>query len=401
MLSQNSIRRRWLALLTAVLCALPAAAAAQIFELQHPDPTPGDFFGTAVALEGRLALVGATGDDTCGTDSGAAYVYENIEGSHEWALASKLMPSDCEAGRFFGRSVALGVRTAVVAASQEYFSEEAPNAVYVFEVDSLGSWRETAKLTGGRASEEGAFGTSVSIDGERILVTTSGDPAGGRLSGTAHVFERRGDGRWERTSRFSAGRIHLGVFGTAGAIKGENAVVSASTYFRYRPGSVYFFRRDPNSNRWMETMRFGGVDDFFISVDLDHERAIVGESKGGRNASGAATIFELDDTGRWQKTHTLRLEKPYDYGAFGTEVAIDGEYALVAAYDEQLGLDFNIHRVVYVFKRTTTGEWTQRQVIDVGDVAFGASLDVDAGYAVIGSAADARPGAAYVVRLVE
>jgi len=388
-------------LIVIVSACLPAAAIGQIFELPRTDPAPGDFFGTAVAIDGRRVLVGATGDDVCGPNSGAAYVYELLEGTEKWVLAAELLPSECEEGRFFGRSVALSQNFAAVAASQEFFSEETPNAVYVFERDSLHAWHQIARLSGGHASEEGAFGTSVSMDGGRILVTTSGDPAGGEFNGALHIFERDGEGRWERTSRSSVEGTRGGILGAAGVIAGDYAVVSASTYFLYRPGTVYFFERDRVSNTWSVAASFGDIDDFFISVDADSDRAIVGESKAGRNASGLATIFERGADGHWKKAYRLQLEKPYDFGAFGTDVAIDGEYALVAAYDEQLGLNFNIDRVVYVFRRTPDGRWIQHQVIDVGEVAFGASLDIHDGYAVVGSAADAEPGAAYVVRLVE
>jgi hypothetical protein len=379
----------------------PGTAIGQIFELPRADPLPGDFFGTAVAIDGRRVLVGATGDDACGPNSGAAYVYELLEGTEKWVFAAELLPSECEEGRFFGRSVALSENFAAVAASQEFFSEETPNAVYVFERDSLHGWHQIARLVGGHASDEGAFGTSVSMDGERILVTTSGDPAGGAFNGALHIFALNDEGQWERTSRFSADDTRAGILGTAGAIAGDYAVVSASTYFRYKPGTVYFFERDRATDTWSVAASFGDIDDFFISVDADSNRAIVGESKAGRNASGQATIFERDAEGQWKKAHRLQLDKPYDFGAFGTDVAIDGEYALVAAYDEQLGLNFNIDRVVYVFRRTPEGRWIQHQVIDVGEVAFGASLDIHNGYAVVGSAADAEPGAAYVVRLVE
>lgn len=401
MLDRGSIRPWRRVYIVLALCLLvPSPGRAQIFELPRNGGVPGDFFGAAVAIENRRALVGATGEDACGVNSGAAYLYEPLGVSDEWDLAATLVASDCEASRFFGRSVALSDRIAVVAASQEFFSEETPNAVYVFEPDSAGNWRETARLTGGPPSEEGAFGTSVSVDDGRILVTTSGNPAGARVNGTAYVFERGEDGLWKRTARLTGETIRHGVFGTDGAIQGDHAVVAASTYFQYRPGSVYFFRRDTEHNRWEQTARFYDVDDFFISVDIDDAHAIVGESKAGPRASGTATLFERQENG-WRKLQTLRLENPYDHGAFGTEVAIDGEHVIVAAYDEQLGLDFNIHRVVYVFKRGAEGRWEQRQLIDLGDVAFGTSLDVHAGYAVIGSAADARPGAAYVVKLVE
>ncbi len=379
--------------------ALTSTARAQIFELPRTDSTDGDFFGTAVAISGSRILVGATGEDTCGMNSGAAYIYER-SGS-DWTQTTTLTPSECEAGRFFGRSVALFGTTAVVAATQEFFSRETPNAVYVFEPDSTGTWRETARLTGGSAAEEGPFATSISVHGDRILVTSSGNPAGGRRSGAAYVFTRAANGTWKQSDRFTSRSTRFGVFGTSGTIHGNRAIVSASTYFQYRPGSVYFFALDDESGRWMQTARIGGIDDFFISVDLDGRHAIVGQSKAGRSETGAVTIFEQDASGKWSEAATIRLEKPYDHGAFGTDVAIDGDYALITAYDEQLGLDFNVHRVVYVFKRSATGAWKQHQVVDVGEVAFGSSLDVDGGYAVIGSAADAAPGAAYVVRLVD
>lgn len=381
---------------------IPAATTnvfAQIYELPRSKATDGDFFGTAVAISGSRILVGATGEDTCGVDSGAAYIYER-NGS-EWEQAAILVPSDCDAGRFFGRSVALSGEVAVVAATQEFFSRENPNAVYVFEPDTTGVWRQTARLTGESAADEGPFGTSTSVHDGRILVTTSGNPYGGRRSGAAYVFTKANDESWQQSRRLSTSSTQYGVFGTSGAIHGDHAVVSASTYFRYRPGSVYFFTLDADGERWVQTARHGGMDDFFISVDIDGNRAIVGESKAGRNDTGAATLFELNSAGTWSRAATLRLNNPYDHGAFGTDVAIEGDYALIVAYDEQLGLDFNVDRVVYVFKRSATGTWREHQVIDVGEVAFGASIDLDGGYAVIGSAADAQPGAVYVARLVD
>ena len=383
-------------------CGHISTARAQILELPRADSSRGDFFGTSVAISGRRILVGATGEDACGTNSGAAYVYEQTDDG--WARAAYLMPSDCEAGRLFGRSVALSGDVAVVAASQEFFSRETPNIVYVFEPDSAGTWHETGKLSGGSASEEGPFGTSVSVHDEQILVTTAGNSTQGtrrNRSGAAYVFSRSADGAWVKSDRFTSASTRFGIFGTSGAIHGSHAVVSASTYFQHRPGSVYFFALDDESSRWEQTSRFGGIDDFFISVDMSERRAIVGESKAGSSETGAATIFDLDESGEWVESQSIRLGRPYDHGAFGTDVAIDGDYALIAAYDEQLGLDINVDRVVYVFKRSASGAWKQHQVIDVGEVAFGASLDVDGGYAVIGSAADDEPGAVYVVQLVE
>lgn len=400
-LRPSQIRRGAAAL--AILFAGTTTAAAQITELPRQDSTAGDFFGAAVAIDGDHVIVGATGIDTCGRNSGTAYIYERLPGSESWHETAELVPGDCEEGIFFGRSVDVSGRFAAVAASREFFSEEAPNAVYVFEKDTMsGDWLETAKLTGGSASEEGAFATSVSMDGARVLVTTSGDPAAGRFGGAAYVFERSDStGAWHEAARLHGnGNLRDGVFGTEGVLEDSLIAVAASTYFRNKPGSVYIF--ELKDSEWIPSDRVGKIDDFFISIDVDGGRVIAGESKAMRDESGSATIFEQDQSGTWRAAHVLRPEEPYDAGAFGSVVALDDEYALVVGFDEQLGLDFNIDRVVFVFRHEAASDtWRQVHVIDVGKVALGAGLDVDGRYAAIGSASENAPGSVYIVRLPE
>jgi hypothetical protein len=400
-------RRRFLrrigctAAILAAACLFANGARGQISALARIDSTGGDFFGTAVAVHGDRILVGATGVDSCGPNAGAAYVYRReVE---VWTLEAVLQPDDCEPEAFFGRSVDLSGRFAAVAASREFFSEEAPNAVYMFERDTTsGEWTQTDRLTGGPAAQEGSFATTVSLDDDRLLVTSSGDLSGSSVDGSAHVFHYDPAAhRWiHRHHLEGSGSIDRGIFGTSGAIAGDVVAITASTYFRNRPGSVFIFEVNPNGV-WAET-RFADVDDFFISVDADAGRVLVGESKARRNESGSATLFEKDSAGTWRVSQVLRPRKPYDAGAFGSAIALDGDYALVVGFDEQLGLDVNIDRVVFVFKREpATGTWHQTQVLDVGEIAFGSDVDVQGRYAVVGSASEQEPGAAYVVRLPE
>ena len=112
---------------------------AQIVKLPHPDTTAGNFFGNATALDGDRALVGASGEDVCGENSGAAYVFERDAEADVWRNVAQLVPSDCRQERFFGRSVSLSGDRALVAASGEFFRTEASNAAYVFERDSTGT----------------------------------------------------------------------------------------------------------------------------------------------------------------------------------------------------------------------------------------------------------------------
>lgn len=395
---------RYLGCVVAVLaaaCCLATSAAAQITALPRADSSMGDFFGAAVAIHGDRVLVGATGVNHCGTNSGAAYMYRRD--NEAWMLEAVLEPDDCEPETFFGRSVDLSGRFAAVAASREFFNKETPNAVYIFERDSTsGIWNQTARLTGSLTSPEGSFATSVSLDDGRLLVTSSGDLSGRGADGAAYIYEYDPATReWDRKHHMEgSGSIDRGVFGASGAIAGSVVAITASTYFQNKPGTVFIFEMNPHGV-WSEA-RFGEIEDFFISVDADADRVLVGESKARRNESGSATLFEKDDRGAWHVSQVLRPGKPYDAGAFGSAVALDGDYALVVGYDEQLGLEFNIDRVVFVFRRDpATGTWRQHHVLDVGEVSFGADVDVHRGYAVVGSASEQAPGAAYVVGLPE
>jgi hypothetical protein len=71
----------------------------------------------------------------------------------------------------------------------------------------------------------------------------------------------------------------------------------------------------------------------------------------------------------------------------------------VTGYDEQLGKDFNIDRVVYAFRRNDDGEWPQRRIIDIGRIGFGAAIDQNGPVAIISSVPETEEGAAYIFYL--
>lgn len=383
----------------AVLC-LSGTAHAQIRALAHADTTAGNHFGAAVALGGdqQRVLVGATGEASCGTNAGAAYVFER-DADGVFVGAARLTPSDCEPGDFFGRAVALSGERALVAAGGEVVNPHRPNAAYVFERDTTGAWRETAKLTAEPGHTEGAFATSLSLDGDRALITTGGDPARRAYGGAAYVFERDDAGRWQRVARLTgSGGPTAGIFGSASDLNGDRALVTASPYDNKGTGTVYIFERDP-TGAWHETAQISGIESFKVHADLDGDRLLIGHSRAGPNRSGTAIFYHRNGSGAWRRIATLVPSVPYRDGSFGTAVTLDGDRALVVGYSEQIGLEFNIDRVVYAFAYTPEAGWVQQQVMDVGEWAFGTAVDQAGRAAVIGSASEARPGAAYLVEL--
>lgn len=389
-------------LLMALVTSMTPAAHAQINKLPHADTTSGNFFGVAVSIDGDRALVGASSEDSCGENAGAAYIYERDAASDHWYEAAKLVPDDCLLGLFFGRSVALSGDRAIVAAANEFFASTQSNAAYIFERDTTGTWTQTSKLSITTEADEGPFAASVSLEKDRALITTWGDPSDGGYSGAAYIFEYHPKAkRWIKTARLTgSGGTHDGIFGGAAALDGDRAVVSASSYFQPHAGSIYIFERDPATDTWSEAAHFGDIDDFFISVAIEGDHVLVGESKDGKNETGAATLYTRDADGTWRLTTTLRPPTPYDHGGFGSAVSLAGNRALVVGYDEQLRQDFNIDRVVYIFEHDPeTDTWAYQNIVDIGEVAFGTSVDIDGKIALIGHASERAPGAAYVVRL--
>jgi len=389
-------------LLTGLLTVLSGAWApvfGQIYALPRPDTSATGSFGVSVDVDGAWAVVGASGEDVCGDNSGAAYVYERSGDTGPWSRVARLAPEECRANAFFGDHVALSGNRILISASSEFFAFEESNAAYVFERDSTGTWKETEKLTGIVGRNEGLFAADVALDGDRAVVTTSGNLDGG-YGGAVYVFEYRPErDRWQRVARLTASRgVEAGVLGGSVSLDGDRIAVAASTYLEKRPGSVYVFER--TSEAWRERAIISGIEDFFMSLDLDGDTLLVGESRAGRKESGVASVFVRSEDGSWTKQATLRPSTPYESGAFGSTVSLQDGWALVTGYDEQLGQDFNIDRVVYAFRFDPESDtWKQRTIIDIGEVDFGTAIDQDRTTALISSVPNLGAGAAYVVQL--
>src|SRR5678815_2658921 len=107
--------RAWLAV-TLMAGLTPAAATAASITLSgtlvSPAPTASDLFGESVSLSNGLALVGATLDEGSVTDSGRAYIYDAASG----ALLRTLENPTPVLNDFFGQTVSLSGNLALVGA---------------------------------------------------------------------------------------------------------------------------------------------------------------------------------------------------------------------------------------------------------------------------------------------
>jgi opacity protein-like surface antigen len=124
------------ALVLAVLllvCLLPAWALTveQEAKLLPYVGDSQDLFGGNVALHGDTAVIGVTGDDDNGDESGSALVFTRT--GNTWTQQAKLRASDGAEGDHFGVDIALDGDTAVIGAPNDDDGEDSGSA-YVFRL---------------------------------------------------------------------------------------------------------------------------------------------------------------------------------------------------------------------------------------------------------------------------
>ena len=99
----------------------------EITKLLASDGAVDDKFGLSVSISGNRAIVGSSLDDSIGSNSGAAYIYELNNGS--WMQTQILIASDAAAGDEFGYAVSIsGDR--VIAGS--YKDDNGSGSAYIY-----------------------------------------------------------------------------------------------------------------------------------------------------------------------------------------------------------------------------------------------------------------------------
>ena len=252
-----------------------------------------DQFGGALAIDGDLLLVGASGDDEAEADAGAVYLFER--GAGGWTQQAKLMANDAAAGDRFGRATGLAVDRLIVGAPRvENAAGERVGAAYVFDRDGSG-WSQQPALFAGAGSPQAGFGSAVAVDGNIVAVAAPQQPISAATTGAVHIFELQG-GTWVETARRTATQPGDTHFGADVALHGTTLIVGASggAATPPRPGVAYVFRR--TGSTWSQRARLVSArsaagDAFGIAVDLDQDRAIIGAHRGWQGP-GWASIFE-------------------------------------------------------------------------------------------------------------
>ncbi|MDQ6479265.1 T9SS type A sorting domain-containing protein [Dyadobacter sp. LHD-138] len=346
----------------------PDAGAAYVFKKDQGDSnnwgllrevnasgsSSGDYFGTSVAISGESALVGAVGES--GDD------HENL-------------------------------------------TVKSAGAAYFFTGDYSGpdSWNLLQKVTASTGAKPSAFSGMLSISGDYAIMGApleSGDADGQNpiiFAGAAYIMYNNA-GNWVQVKKIVAPDRHeRDAFGYSVAISGEYVVVSAMWQVS-GTGAAYIFKRDlGGANNWgflkKITSSVPTVDDWFgISVGISGDNVIVGafgededESEGNKlNASGAAYIFNKDQGGsdNWGLVKKVTIEKRLADVQLGSAVSISGDYAIAGAigddYDESDANFIDNSGAAYIFKKDQGGinNWGQVKKLVASERTSGSQFGI-------------------------
>ena len=263
------------ALILAVASAVPAAA---------------QFGGAAGIVEGEALFARAQSD----VEPGAVYVYR--DSGDGWTQVARLIADDGAVGDGFGSFVDVSGDVMVVGAPG---AEEDRGAVYAFERDDDGTWRQTAKLvTPDRAPGDG-FGVELGLEGDLALASEAG---GDSTTGAVHAFRRQADGSWRHAGTFEAPE---GVgfdegWGRTLAVFDGAAVIAAAGADSGR-GAVWIYPPEGDS-AWDAPERLSGTEvqqRFGAGAAVTGEYLLVG-APGANEARGEVIAFRHASSG-WEE----------------------------------------------------------------------------------------------------
>jgi cysteine-rich repeat protein len=243
-----------------------------------------DTFGSSVAIFDNQLVVGARTDGDNGEYSGSVYFFE-WDGSM-WNEIQKLTPSDGAEHDFFGSSVAISSSQIIVGAPYDDDNGENSGSVYVFNWNGT-AWIEEHKLPimiDGSAFE--LFGNDVAVSDNHILVGTQPDFPAAEIA--AYMFEWNGTG-WNET-------IIPGIedaFGSRVSISGDRLIIGAPLDDDNGDDSGSAYLYDNLNGKILKIMPNDGSpgDVYGDSVDISGDYVVIGTHYDNDAGEGAGSVY--------------------------------------------------------------------------------------------------------------
>lgn len=260
-----------------VIAVMTGVSLASIVSLAQPvqyedrriDKLDNSGFGSSVDLRDTILCVGATRHD----NAGAVYVYERSAGGD--IVERLLKPADLRPQDGFGSSVSVNGDRILIGAVQQGDGDDRYGAAYIFKRDG-DEWVEEAVLTDDGIESSDRFGYPVLLMDDFALVAAQD-------RGTVYPYAFNG-AEWTALEP-----VHVGSgFGSSMAFDGHHLVIGV-------PGDseAHVYRRENRNFVHETTIRGEQGSHFGRNLDVDNGRIVVAAPwEGPRGNEGALRIYE-------------------------------------------------------------------------------------------------------------
>ncbi|MET0230679.1 MAG: hypothetical protein ABW186_07090 [Rhodanobacteraceae bacterium] len=307
-------------------------------QLESPGENPYASFAMAMVLDGDTAVVSSRGDRFDGTDNwNALYVYGRVAGG--WEIVQRI--ESATPIPTFGVTLALdGDRLAV----GDVNNMGGPGRVVIY-VRSGGLWTEQATIQPDDSAPNDFFGTTLALSGATLAVgsPTANDGIETR-AGAAYVFADVG-GSWQQQARLTAPTpFQDRAFGTSLALAGDTLLVGAQRPTGASDDVAFSFVRDGATWRYDAALSIPGAPDndfqagFEVALSADATVALVGAPAGTSGTPAGEVYRFVRNEGAWSIASVLHGQTwPNGNDSFGGRIVISGSDALIAAPGERPG----------------------------------------------------------------
>jgi len=242
-------------------------------------------------------------------------------------------------------------------------------------------WKES-KLLPSDGAENDAFGKTIALDGDTMIISAFQDNDNGGNSGSAYAFSRIGDSWHEEAKLLPHDGLPDTKFGRAVALDGDVAIITATrdvTGYDVDTtdvGSAYVFVRN-KGELWEEQAKLlphdgEGGDQFGYAVALDGNTLVITALYDADNGeeSGSAYVFIYNGQSWEEQAKILPLDGA-PMARFGRAAALKGDTIVVTTWNDSTdnGKDSGS---AYVFARNQ-GTWEQDAKLlpsDVGESGY-------------------------------
>ena len=364
--------------------------------LNDPTISSGDSFGSAVATDGNLVVVGARRDDTIDSNVGQAYAFDL---STQQLLTTYDDPTETTQDNF-GAAIAVDNNRILIAAPLDSSQGDLIGQAQLFDAATEQILHTFDDPT---PTNFDFFGTSVDLQGDLVLIGAPGDNSDGPSIGQAHLFDAVSGNLIHTFADPTASTFDS--FGQSVALEGNLVAIGApgDDTNGFGVGQVHLFDADTgNFVRTIDDPAPTGSDAFGSAIAMSGGLLVVGAPNDDSLGTEVGSAY-LFDANTGALIHTLSSPNTSENGLFGSSVDIEDTNIVIGAPGMSVG--GVVTGVAYLFD-SATGEVVlafNDELATDGD-EFGYSVALAGSQVIIGSpsndSVEPDVGAAFICPIV-